>query len=117
MTTLADELEQGLLATVRRAHDEFAQNGFDTMAITMVKAEREIRQLAEMARRQRSTKIREALGKLANEVLASLPLMEPLARREFGNTNYNILVQQAEDARVLLEPFHGDYKNFTFDKA
>jgi hypothetical protein len=47
---VVNELEQSLLATLRRAHDEFAQNGFDTMAITMLKAERELRELASRAR-------------------------------------------------------------------
>lgn len=51
--------------------------------------------------RTENTKLREALTKLSNEVLASLPLMEPLARREFGNTNYAILIQRAEEARAL----------------
>lgn len=46
--------------------------------------------------------LRTALTKLSNEVLASLPLMEPLARREFGNTNYSILIQRAEEARAVL---------------
>ena len=44
-----------------------------------------------------------ALRNLSNEVLASLPLMEPLCRREFGNTNYNLLIQRAEEARSILE--------------
>lgn len=43
-----------------------------------------------------------ALRRLSNEVLGSLPLMEPLARREFGNTNYNLLIQRANEARALL---------------
>ena len=43
-----------------------------------------------------------ALIKLSNEVLGSLPLMEPLARREFGNTNYNILIQTAQEARSVI---------------
>jgi len=43
-----------------------------------------------------------ALLKLSNEVLGSLPLMGPLCRREFGNTNYAILIQRAEEARKLL---------------
>lgn len=46
--------------------------------------------------------MQKALTYLSNEVLASLPLMEPLARREFGNTNYAILIQRAEEARTLL---------------
>jgi hypothetical protein len=46
-------------------------------------------------------RLRDALRKLSNEVLGSLPLMEPLARREFGNSNYNILIQRAEEARAL----------------
>ena len=43
-----------------------------------------------------------ALRNLSNEVLGSLPLMEPLARREFGNTNYSLLILRAEEARALL---------------
>ena len=43
-----------------------------------------------------------ALTRLSNEVLGSLPLMEPLARREFGNTNYNLIIQRAEEARAAL---------------
>jgi hypothetical protein len=43
------------------------------------------------------------LEHLSNEVLGSLPLMEPLARREFGNTNYTILIQTAERAREALK--------------
>jgi hypothetical protein len=43
------------------------------------------------------------LQHLSNEVLASLPLMEPLCRREFGNTNYHILITTAERARELLK--------------
>lgn len=44
----------------------------------------------------------EALVKLSNEVIGSLPLMEPLARREMGNTNYAILMQRAQEARALV---------------
>jgi hypothetical protein len=47
-------------------------------------------------------RLRESLAQLSNEVLGSLPLMEVLARREFGNTNYNLLIQRAEEARALL---------------
>lgn len=50
------------------------------------------------------------LGHLANEVLASLPLMEPLARREFGNTNYNILIATAERAREALKQSEAAFK-------
>ena len=46
--------------------------------------------------------LRTALAQLSNEVLGSLPLMEPLARREFGNTNYALLIQRAEEAQALL---------------
>lgn len=44
----------------------------------------------------------EALTKLSNEVLGSLPLIEPLARREMGNTNYAVLMQRAEEARAIV---------------
>jgi hypothetical protein len=50
----------------------------------------------------RQDRVRVALRYLSNEVLASLPLMEPLCRREFGNTNYNLLIQRAEEARAIL---------------
>ncbi len=43
-----------------------------------------------------------ALRNLSNEVLGSLPLMEPLCRREFGNSNYTILIERATQARELL---------------
>jgi hypothetical protein len=46
--------------------------------------------------------VRDALAKLSNEVLGSLPLMEALCRREFGNTNYNALIQRAEEARAII---------------
>lgn len=47
-------------------------------------------------------RLRTALRNLSNEVLGSLPLMEQLARREFGNTNYALLIQRAEEARAIL---------------
>lgn len=43
-----------------------------------------------------------AARRLSNEVLASLPLMEPLARREFGNSNYQIMIDRAQEIRNLL---------------
>lgn len=46
--------------------------------------------------------LRLALTQLSNEVLGSLPLVEPLARREMGNTNYSLMMQRAEEARALL---------------
>lgn len=51
------------------------------------------------------------LEHLSREVLASLPLMEPLARREFGNTNYNILITTAERAREALKQSEEAFKN------
>lgn len=96
---MVNELEEQTLAGLRRAHDEFAQNGFEGMAITMTQTIRLVRDLASIARQNPAA---DALAKLSNEVLASLPLMEPLARREFGNTNYAILIQRAEEARGLL---------------
>ena len=54
MAQETNDLEQSLLAAVRRAHDEFAQGGFDAMAVTMIKAEREIRDLASIARRSQA---------------------------------------------------------------
>ena len=48
-----------------------------------------------------------ALIKLSNEVLGSLPLMEELARREFGNTNYNVMIQRAEEARAAIAKAEG----------
>lgn len=46
--------------------------------------------------------LRDALVKLSNEVLGSLPLLEEQARRDMGNTNYTILIQRAQEARNLL---------------
>ena len=43
----------------------------------------------------------EALGNVSNEVLGSLGLFEPLARREMGNTNYNAMVERAQEARAV----------------
>lgn len=51
ITNRINELEQSIVAAVRRAHDEFAQNGFDAMAITMTQSEREIREIASLSRR------------------------------------------------------------------
>lgn len=48
-----------------------------------------------------------ALVRLSNEVYGSFPLFEPLARREMGNTNYNCLMQHAEDARALIAKVEG----------
>lgn len=50
---------------------------------------------------QRTLMLEGALFRLSNEVLGSLPLMEELCRREFGNTNYAILIQRAEEGRAL----------------
>lgn len=46
--------------------------------------------------------MRERLLFLSNEVLGSLSIMEPLVRREIGNTNYACLMQRAEEAREAL---------------
>jgi hypothetical protein len=46
--------------------------------------------------------LHEALAKLANEVDASISLMEPLCRREFGNTNYQCIMDRVAEARRLL---------------
>jgi hypothetical protein len=43
-----------------------------------------------------------ALLRLANEVDASMHLMEPLCRREFGNTNYQCIMDRVADAKKLL---------------
>jgi len=55
-----------------------------------------------------SNPMRDALIKLSNEVLGSLPLFEPLARREMGNTNYNVLIQRAEEAREIIRAQESD---------
>lgn len=52
MNAMANELEQQILAGLRRAHDEFAQNGFEGMAITMTQSIRLVRELASIARRR-----------------------------------------------------------------
>jgi hypothetical protein len=54
------------------------------------------------AKDQRMAELEAGLRKLSNEVLGSLPLMETLARQEFGNTNYTCLIQRAQEARALL---------------
>ena len=66
-----------------------------------IKAEHEA--VAERNRGNSIEALRTALACLSNEVLCSLLLMEPLARREFGNSNYAILMQRAHEARSLLE--------------
>lgn len=48
--------------------------------------------------------LRAALQTLSNGVLGSLPLMEPLARQEMGNTNYGLLIERAEKALALCAP-------------
>jgi hypothetical protein len=50
---MINDLEQAILAALRRAHDEFALNGFEAMAITMTRAEREVRDLAAIARKSK----------------------------------------------------------------
>ena len=44
----------------------------------------------------------EALIKLSNEVHGSLPLAEFDLRQMIGNSNYNILMQRAEEARAAI---------------
>lgn len=70
---------------------------------TRVMQEKEIRAESEA----QCAAMREALARLSNEVLGSMPLMEPLARREFGNTNYELLMRRAEEARAALSPDAG----------
>jgi hypothetical protein len=65
-----------------------------------IKAEHEA--VAERGKLNSIEALQAALARLSNEVLGSLPLMEPLARRELGNTNYSILMQRATEARTLL---------------
>lgn len=64
----------------------------------------EVRALASErdALKEECERMRTAAAYLSNEVLGSLPLMEPLARREFGNTNYHLLIQRAEELRAAL---------------
>lgn len=50
----------------------------------------------------------DALIKLSNEVFGSLPLIEPLARQEMGNTNYAILMLRAEEARAVIALARGE---------
>jgi len=59
----------------------------------------EIERLAEAA--NEIERLRDALTKLSNEVMGSLPLMEPIARQAIGSSNYAILIQRAEEARAL----------------
>ncbi len=46
--------------------------------------------------------VRMALKYLVNEIMGSLPLMEQLCRREFGNTNYQCIMDRAAEAEKLL---------------
>lgn len=48
--------------------------------------------------------LEQALSRLANEVLGILPMMDAFARREFGNTNYALLIRRAEEARAISVP-------------
>ena len=50
----------------------------------------------------RAQELLTVLNKLSNEVLGSMPLVESAMRREIGNTNYNLLIQRAEEARALI---------------
>jgi hypothetical protein len=43
-----------------------------------------------------------ALINLSNEVLGSISLAELAIRQEIGNTNYNVLIQRAEEARAVI---------------
>ena len=43
-----------------------------------------------------------ALIKLSNEVLGSMHLAEEAIRQDIGNTNYNLLIQRAEEARAVV---------------
>jgi hypothetical protein len=45
---------------------------------------------------------REALVKLSNEVFASIPMADLALRQAIGNTNYNVLMLRAEEARAVL---------------
>lgn len=66
-----------------------------------------VRALREAIETPASPDVLTALTKLSNEVLGTLPLIEPLARRELGNTNYNILIQRAVEARALITKVQG----------
>ena len=57
------------------------------------------------------------LDSLSKEVLASLPLMGLLARQEFGNTNYLILIKTAERAREVLKASEAAFKNTEGDES
>ena len=59
------------------------------------------------ALRQSHADLLAALTKLSNEVLGSLPLVEPMLRQEIGNTNYQILMQRAEEARAAIKKAEG----------
>lgn len=50
----------------------------------------------------------DALVKLSNEVLGSLPLMEFDARQMIGNSNYSILIQRANEARAAVAKATGN---------
>lgn len=70
----------------------------NTTVAAMDWAAREIERLT-----AENERLRAALTHLVNEVGASLPLMEPLCRREFGNTNYQCIMDRVAEARGILE--------------
>ena len=67
----------------------------------------ELQARAEKAEAQRDA-LAKALTSLSNEVMGSFPLVEYALRREMGNTNYNILLQRAEEARAALDAIKGE---------
>ena len=53
-------------------------------------------------RAEAMVRVVEAATFLSNELIGGLPLFEPIARRELGNSNYTILMQRAVEVRQAL---------------
>ncbi len=56
-------------------------------------------------------RLKTAATALEREVTASFALFEPLARREMGNTNYNIIVDRCADVRLALASFTSAHRD------
>lgn len=54
------------------------------------------------ALRTQARELARALAQLSNEVRGSLPLEESIIRHAIGNTNYNCLIDRANEARIIL---------------
>ena len=92
-----DTLEASEVEKIEEKNRTPAQN-----RIVQLVSQRKAIEAERDALKEECERMRTAAAYLSNEVLGSLPLMEPLARREFGNTNYHLLIQRAEELRAAL---------------